>query len=156
MRHLLPILLLLLVPQAAAQEAAESTPEAAINRAIDRLSAATAPGGGGAEAYGAELTDTFSRWTLGSRATDTKESWLAGIRSWFDEGWVVIDRETHHITIDVEGGLAFVRRVVSESYQGPDGEITDPARAAVSEVWKSTREGWKLHRVEVVSLPDAN
>ena len=59
--------------------------------AIDQLSATTAPGGGGADAYGEMLADDFSRWTVGSTTTVTKSNWVEGIREWFDDGWRVSD-----------------------------------------------------------------
>lgn len=130
-----------------------ASPEEEIQAAIAALSAATAPGGGGPDAYGAVLTEDFSRWTLGEESVSDKAAWLEGMRSWFDDGWRVADRETEQMSIHVEGDRAFVRRVVSETYRGPDGSLTDPARAAVSEVWVSTAAGWKLQRVEVTTLP---
>ena len=61
--------------------------------AIERLSASTAPDGGGADAYGEMLTDDFSRWTVGSSLINYKKEWLEGISEWFDDGWRVSDRQ---------------------------------------------------------------
>ena len=53
---------------------------------IERLSEATAPGGGGADGYGAVLSDQFSRWTTGSSSVTGKQEWVAGIHDWFEDG----------------------------------------------------------------------
>ena len=117
--------------------------------AIARLSAATAPGGGGADDYAAMLTEDFSRWTIGSDVLTGKQEWVDGIRAWYDDGWRVSDRQAEVLEITVEGPAAFTRRIVSETYTGPDGETSPPARAALAEVWRRDGEGWKLQRVTV-------
>jgi ketosteroid isomerase-like protein len=122
--------------------------------AIARLSAATAPGGGGADDYAARLTDDFSRWTIGSDSVIGKQAWVDGIRGWFDDGWRVSDRQSEVLEITVEGSTAFCRRIVSETYVGPDGEISPPARAALAEVWRRDGEGWRLQRVTVHPIQD--
>ena len=118
------------------------------------LSAATAPGGGGADDYARLLTDDFSRWTIGGEVVEGKETWLEGVRAWFDDGWRVIDRRAEVLEITVEGPVAFSRRIVTESYAGPDGDRPPPARAALSEVWRRDGEGWRLQRVTVRALED--
>ncbi len=123
----------------------------AILNAIDKLSAATAPDGKGPSAYGELLAEEFSRWTMGSDKMETKESWLKGIDGWFNDGWRVSDRTNEVQEIKIVGITAFVRRMVSETYMGPKGELTDPSKAAVSEVWMKDRD-WKLLRVEVTVL----
>lgn len=122
--------------------------------AIAGLSAATAPGGGGADEYAAMLTDDFSRWTIGSDTIVGKQEWIDGIRGWFDDGWRVSDRQSDVLEITVEGSTAFSRRIVSETYRGPDGEVSPPARAALAEVWRRDGEGWRLQRVTVHSIQD--
>ncbi len=117
--------------------------------AIARLSAATAPGGGGADEYAAMLTEDFSRWTIGSDVLNGKADWVEGIRTWFDDGWRVSDRQAEVLEITIEGGTAYSRRIVSESYTGPDGEPSPPASAALAEVWRREGEGWRLQRVTV-------
>ncbi|MEJ2548517.1 MAG: DUF4440 domain-containing protein [Gemmatimonadota bacterium] len=122
--------------------------------AIARLSAATAPGGGGADDYAARLTDDFSRWTIGSDSVIGKQAWVDGIRGWFDDGWRVSDRQSEVLEITVEGSTAFSRRIVSETYVGPDGDSSPPARAALAEVWRRDGEGWRLQRVTVHPIQD--
>ena len=126
-----------------------STEQREILDAVARLSATTAPGGGGADDYAAMLTEDFSRWTIGTDTFDRKETWVEGIRGWFDDGWRVSDRQADVLEITVEGSTAFSRRIVSETYGGPDGEISPPARAALAEVWRRDGEGWRLQRVTV-------
>jgi ketosteroid isomerase-like protein len=117
--------------------------------AIAELSASTAPGGGGADDYAAMLTEDFSRWTIGSDVLNGKEDWVDGIRGWLDDGWRVSDRQAEVLEITVEGGTAFSRRIVSETYAAPDGETSPPAKAALAEVWRRGGEGWRLQRVNV-------
>lgn len=118
--------------------------------AIERLSASTAPGGAGADAYGAVLAEDFSRWTLGSEALDDKQSWVEGVRGWFDDGWRVSDRDTRHLEIVVRDPYAFTRRIVEESYLGPEGERST-STAALAEVWVRESGDWRLLRVDVRS-----
>ena len=107
--------------------------------AISRLSETTAPGGGGAEAYGDLLADDFSRWTIGSDVTDEKEKWVEGIAEWFADGWRVSDRKQQLLEILILDGLAHTRRIVTETYLGPNGD-TSTSKAALSEIWIN-REG---------------
>ena len=58
-------------------------------------------------------------------------------------------REAEVLEITVEGPTAFSRRIVTESYTGPDGETTPAAKAALAEVWRRDGEGWRLQRVTV-------
>ena len=120
--------------------------------AIARLSASTAPGGGGADDYATMLTEDFSRWTIGSDALIGKQEWVDGIRGWFDDGWRVSGRQAEVLEMTIEGGTAFSRRIVTETYTGPDGETSPPATAALAEVWRRDGEGWRLQRVTVHSI----
>jgi hypothetical protein len=116
--------------------------------AIERLSAATAPGGGGAREYGAVLAEAFSRWTVGSTEIATKEEWVEGIREWFDDGWRVSDRRARRLELRVRGDYAFSRRIVEETYTGPGNERTS-STAALAETWVRGDFGWLLLRVDV-------
>ena len=122
--------------------------------AIARLSASTAPGGGGADDYAAMLTEDFSRWTIGSDVMNGKQEWVEGVRGWFDDGWRVSDRQAEVLEITVEGPTAYSRRIVTETFAGPDGEATPPAPAALAEVWRRDGEGWRLQRVTVHPLAE--
>jgi ketosteroid isomerase-like protein len=126
-----------------------STQQREILDAIARLSASTAPGGGGPDDYATMLTEDFSRWTIGSDVINGKEDWVDGVRGWFDDGWRVSDRQAEVLEITVEGPAAFSRRIVSETYAAPDGETSPPAKAALAEVWRRDGEGWRLQRVTV-------
>jgi cyanophycinase len=134
-------------PPAPAQES-WSADQRQVLDAIAELSAATAPGGGGADAYGVLLADRFSRWTVGSETTSGKLEWVEGIRDWFDGGWRVADRESDTVEIVIRGEYAFTRRIVRETYAGPDGESSSSS-AALSEVWIRSGASWRLLRVNV-------
>ena len=118
---------------------------------IERLSEATAPGGGGADAYGKVLANDFSRWTMGSDLINTKKAWLDGMRTWFDEGWRVTDRDQTIVEIRVDRPFAFTRRVVEETYRGPDGDGS-VSKAALGETWVRRNGVWLLYRVNVEVL----
>ena len=115
--------------------------------AIAKLSASTAPGGGGADDYAAMLTEDFSRWTIGRNVVTSKQDWVDGIRTWYEDGWRVSDRQAEVLEITVEGATAYSRRIVTETYTAADGETTAPTRAALAEVWSRGGEGWRLRRV---------
>ncbi|NIP57094.1 MAG: DUF4440 domain-containing protein, partial [Gemmatimonadetes bacterium] len=102
----------------------------------------------GADAYGAVLADDFSRWTIGSDLVNGKEDWVEGVREWFEDGWRVSDRDTRHLEIVVRDDHAFTRRVVEETYLGPEGERST-ATAALAEVWVREDGEWRLLRVDV-------
>ena len=147
------VVTLLLVPMGARLLAQETTPaQQEIVEAIGRLSAATAPGGGGPDAYAAMLADDFSRWTLGADSLDDKASWIEGVRGWYGDGWRVADRQVAYREIEVRDELAFTRRVVTETYVGPDGERST-STAALAEVWVRRAGEWKLLRVDVRPVP---
>jgi len=116
--------------------------------AIERLSAATAPGGSGADAYSAVLSDEFSRWTTGSSTVSGKQEWVDGIGEWFEDGWRVTDRDQSVLEISVFGEFAFTRRIVEEMYLGPGGE-TSVSRAALAETWNRVDGVWLLYRANV-------
>ena len=118
---------------------------------MGRLSAATAPDGAGASEYGAVLAADFTRWTVGSSDISDKTSWVQGIQEWFEDGWRVSDRQTQHVEIVVRDDLAFTRRIVEETYLGPDGERS-VSGAALAEVWVRGDHGWLLLRVDVHPL----
>ena len=61
-----------------------------------------------------------------------KQEWVEGVRGWFDDGWRVSDRQAEVLEITIEGPVAYSRRVVTETYIGPDGETSPPATAALA------------------------
>ena len=100
------------------------------------------------------LTDDFSLSTIVSHLLSGKQEWVDGIRGWFDDGWRVSDRQAEVLEITIEGGTAYSRRIVTETYTGPDGDTTPAAKAALAEVWRRDGEGWRLQRVTVHPIPD--
>ena len=119
--------------------------------AITKLSAATAPDGGGADAYAEILAEDFNRWTMGTSAVTKKTEWVNGIRGWFGDGWRVVDRESQYIEITVRDKKGFVRRIVTETYRSPEGESSS-SQAALSEVWVRQNEQWLLSRAEIAVM----
>ena len=142
-------LLLLLWPrlQASAQDSWTEEQQGVLT-AMERLSAATAPGGSGAESYSSVLSDHFSRWTTGSTTINSKQVWVEGVKEWFDDGWRVTDRDQTVLDILVSGEFAFTRRIVEETYLGPDGDTT-VSRAGLAETWIRVDGTWLLFRVNV-------
>jgi len=115
---------------------------------MEQLSAATAPGGSGAESYGSVLSEGFSRWTTGSSAITRKQAWVESLREWFDDGWRVTDRNQTVMDISVIEEFAFTRRIVEETYLGPDGE-TSVSQAGLAETWIRVDGRWLLFRANV-------
>ncbi|MCG8435137.1 MAG: nuclear transport factor 2 family protein [Gammaproteobacteria bacterium] len=146
------LLLLILMPFTAT--AAEwNTTQREIIAAIQALSAATAPDGKGADEYATVLAKDFTRWTLGADSVSGRESWVEGMREWFDDGWRVTDRKQTYLEIAPKGDFATVRRIVSETYLGPDGEVIT-SKAAVAETWIREDGNWKLLRANLSVMND--
>lgn len=112
------------------------------------FSETTAPNGNGADAYGNYLSDDFSRWTIGSSITNTKNKWVEGVREWFDDGWRVSERKQQNLEILIMGDLAHTRRIVTETYLGPKGD-SSTSKAALAELWIKKNNKWLLYRVNV-------
>jgi hypothetical protein len=147
--YLLAILLLSISPCGGAQSQDSWSPEQShVLASMQRLSASTAPDGGGADDYGEVLAENFSRWTTGSKVINHKSGWVEGVRSWFDDGWRVIDRNQTILEITISGSEAFTRRIVEETYLGPDEERTT-SKAALAETWVHSDGRWLLLRVNV-------
>jgi hypothetical protein len=115
------------------------------------LSETTSPNGKGADYYGKFLADDFSRWTIGSQITNDKENWVAGVRQWFDDGWRVTNREQEIIENLIINNMAHIRRIVTETYSGPNGDST-LSKAAIAEIWIHSNEEWLLYRVNVYPM----
>ena len=139
--------LLAVIPITYLMAAPQQKVPAELQEAMEDLSAATAPGGGGPEAYARILTEDFTRWTLGSERMDDRDSWVEGVRAWYGDGWRVADRKTRRVDLELQDDLAFVRRIVTETYSGPEGEESS-ATAALAEIWERTGNGWRLKRVD--------
>ena len=136
-----------LLPYSRVQSEESWSPEQSeILMSMQRLSATTASNGTGADAYGEVLAEDFSRWTTGSTVINHKEEWVEGVRSWFDDGWRVIDRNQTVLEITIKGGNAFTRRIVEETYRGPDEEISI-SKAGLAETWIRSDNIWLLSRV---------
>ena len=126
--------------------------EAGVREAMEHLSAATAPEGGGPDAYAELLAADFARWTVGSDVVNNRDDWVEGMRTWWVDGWRVSAREDNILELTIRGGFAFTRRIATETYAGPDGD-TSTATAALAEVWVQEGNAWKLLLVNVHPLP---
>ena len=147
--YLFAYLLLSLWPLADAQSQNSWSPEQSeVLAAMHLLSTSTAPDGDGADKYAAVLAENFSRWTTGSSLINHKKEWVEGVRDWFDDGWRVIDRHQVILEITIRADEAFTRRIVEETYIGPDGEKTI-SKAGLAETWIRSEGGWLLLRVNV-------
>lgn len=130
-----------------------SAEQQAIIDAIGRLGAATRPDGGGPDAYAAVLAPGYTRWTLGRDSVEDRERFIESMRGWWTEGWRVVSSKADYIEIAIHGDFATVRRIVTESYRGPQGEET-ASRTALSEVWVRSGDGWLALRVDTRTLDD--
>ncbi len=144
---LLVFSLLYLLPYSRLQSEELWSPEQSeIIESMQRLSSTTAPDGAGADAYGQVLAEDFSRWTTGSVVINQKEEWVEGVRGWFDDGWRVIDRNQTVLEITIKKDNAFTRRIVEETYRGPNDEIST-SKAGLAETWIRIDSYWLLSRV---------
>ena len=115
---------------------------------MNLLSGTTAPDGKGADSYASYLSNDFSRWTIGSSITNNKKKWVEGVREWFDDGWHVSDRKQQNLEIQIMGNYAHTRRIVTETYAAPKGDISI-SKAALAEIWIKENDKWLLYRVNV-------
>jgi len=125
-----------------------TTQQKEVLETMNRFSETTSPEGSGADAYGSFLANDFSRWTIGSVITNDKKKWVAGVREWFEEGWRVSDREQQNLEILILNDFAHTRRIVTETYLGPNGDIS-VSKAALAEIWIYKNSKWLLYRVNV-------
>ncbi|MBT8218797.1 MAG: hypothetical protein KJP00_03180 [Bacteroidia bacterium] len=151
MRLLSTVLIVFTVFQLSGQPEFDQQQQAILD-VITALSTTTAKEGGGADAYGLILHDDYSRWTLGGEQMSGKQAWIDGIREWFDGGWSVSDRDQEIIEITVNAEIAFVRRIVSETFVSPHGNKGQPSKAALAEIWKKVEDQWLLYRVDITVL----
>ena len=145
--YLFACLLLPFWPLADAQSQNSWSPEQSqVLAAMHRLSATTAPDGNGADEYADVLAENFSRWTTGSSVINYRKEWVEGVRDWFDDGWRVIDRHQTVLEVTIRADEAFTRRIVEETYLGPDREKT-ASKAGLAETWIRSEGSWLLLRV---------
>ena len=145
------ILLLLCWPALILAQESWTTEQQEVLAAMARLSASTAPDGAGADDYAAVLAEEFSRWTIGGETLNGKKAWVEGVRSWFDDGWRVTDRNQEVSEVSLVGDFAFTRRIVEETNLGPDGEKTR-SKAGLAETWVRVKGEWLLLRVNIYVL----
>ncbi|TVZ55559.1 hypothetical protein OD91_0813 [Lutibacter sp. Hel_I_33_5] len=117
-------------------------------KTIDLLSKTTSVNGKGATEYSKYLSDDFNRWTVGSSIINKKDKWVEGVHKWFKEGWRVSDKKQEVIEILIKKRIAFTRRIVTETYKGPKGDLST-SKAALAEVWIYKKRKWLLYSVNV-------
>jgi hypothetical protein len=137
------MLMLLLPCSLAFAQDSWTTEQLEVLASMELLSATTAPNGTGVDGYAAVLAEGFSRWTTGSSTVNSKQVWVDGVRSWFDDGWRVVGRAQEIVEILVIGEYAFTRRVVEETYLSPSGE-NSVAKAGLAETWIRGEGIWLL------------
>lgn len=115
---------------------------------MNMLSETVSPEGKGADSYGNFLAEDFNRWTIGSAITINKKKWVEGIREWFDDGWRVTDRNQKLLEILIINDFAHTRRIVTETYLSPKGDIST-SKAALTEIWNYKNNKWFLYRANV-------
>jgi hypothetical protein len=121
--------------------------------ALDRLSASTRPGGDGVDACAEMLAPDYSHWTVGRSAITGRNAWIEAVREWWNDGWRVVDSSADLLEITIRGDFATTRRVVRESYRGPQGEETD-SHTALAETWVRHDGEWRLLRVNAHAMTD--
>ena len=122
--------------------------ESAIIDQMNALSASMKRDGSGGKAYAAILSPDYSRWTLGSTLINDRATWLKGINDWFNSGWRIAESENNIIEIKVYGDYAFVRRVATETYAGPNGE-NQVFQSGVVEIWNKKDKIWLLLQASI-------
>jgi hypothetical protein len=122
-----------------------------IKAVMKRIAQSTSSDGLGADEYGKYLHAEFTRWSMKDSEEINKTDFIESVREWFDEGWRVPTREAQIVSFKVIGDMAFSRRIVTETYSGPDGE-SGSSKSALSETWKKENNNWLLFSVEVVPI----
>ena len=122
-----------------------------IEKNMALISAAVAPEGGGSAEYEKYLHDNYSRWMMDEKELVEKEEFLQSVEGWFSEGWRVVEKKQSNYSIYWAKEFAFVRRIVEEFYEGPDGEKSS-SKSALSETWRLEGSDWLLLRVDIKVL----
>ena len=125
-----------------------SSEEQAIVAQMSALSASMQENGSGGGGYALILAPEYTRWTTGSETISDRETWLQGIHDWFNGGWRVADSKNNILEITVQGEFAFVRRIATETYAGPNGE-DQIFRSGVVEVWTKKNDKWLLLQASI-------
>jgi hypothetical protein len=125
-----------------------SSEEQAIVAQMSALSASMQENGSGGSGYALILAPEYTRWTTGSETISDRETWLRGIHDWFNGGWRVADSKNNILEITVHGEFAFVRRIATETYAGPNGE-DQIFQSGVVEVWVKKDDQWLLLQASI-------
>ncbi len=104
--------------------------------------------GNGGNGYALILAPEYTRWTIESETINDRETWLQGIHDWFDSGWRIADSKNNIVEIAVHGEFAFVRRIATETYAGPNGE-DQIFQSGVVEVWTKKNDKWLLLQASI-------
>lgn len=141
-------IMLLTITTAQANNQNFDSEQKAIISQMKALSSSMYKGGKGGNAYAAILAPDYTRWTSGSDLINDRANWLKGINDWFDSGWRIADSQNNILEIKIQGNLAFVRRVATETYSGPKGE-SQVFQSGVVEVWTKKNNTWLLLQASI-------
>jgi len=148
MKILLSTLFFLISSSAQASNQEFRSEEQAIVSQMTALSASMKKNGSGGNGYALILAPEYARWTIGSETINDRETWLQGIHDWFNGGWRIADSKNNILEITVHGEFAFVRRIATETYAGPNGE-DQIFQSGVVEVWTKKNDQWLLLQASI-------
>ena len=148
MKIFLSMLLFLVSLAAQASNQEFSSEEQAIVSQMTALSASMQKNGSGGDGYALILAPKYTRWTIGSETINDRETWLQGIHDWFNGSWRIADSKNNILEITVHGEFAFVRRIATETYAGPNGE-DQIFQSGVVEVWIKKNDQWLLIQASI-------
>jgi hypothetical protein len=131
-----------------ATESAVITEKEQLKSRMYQLSNTMKKGGSGGQGYAELLMPNFTRWTVGSEIINNKSKWVKGINDWFDSGWRVSESHNDILEIRIFTNLAFTRRIVTETYLGPNNE-KNIYRTGVVETWLKEQGNWFLLNASV-------
>ncbi len=63
-------------------------------------------------------------------------------------------RESRMLDSTILGDRAFTQRIVTETYRGPDGEVSGPSTFGLEETWQHVDGNWLLQRSMVYPIDD--
>ncbi len=124
--------------------------EKAIITQMNALSASMYSDGSGVKGYAVILSPDYTRWTSGNEMINDRVTWLKGINDWFDSGWRIVESKNNILEIKVQSDFAFVRRIATETYAGPNDE-NQIFQSGVAEVWNKKNNKWLLLQASISS-----
>ena len=112
------------------------------------LSASMQKDGSGGIGYAKILSSDYTRWTSGNDKINDRAVWLKGINDWFNSGWRIANSDNKILEIKLQNHFAFVRRIATETYAGPNGE-SQTFQSGMVEIWRKQDNQWLLLQASV-------